>query len=1633
MSEKSNHKNTKSENKSLLALVWKRLGQIFLGCLLFFTLIYVIFQIPAVQNWAAQKITKSLSETLQTKVEIDRFFLLFIDKLELENFYIEDAALQDTLLFSRVLMIDINSNPITLLRKGIIIQDVRIRNAQFNIRKAEAAEKNNLQLMLDKLFEKDNPQKEDEASKPFQLGVEHIYLEDVLFEKDDRVRGQRLKLYVGRGEFEVNELSIPENKVHISTFYISNPVIEIDEFPEVLPPGWTEEETSEREDSSSFHIYVDQFSMENGRFDFNNYRRSPIRVIPLDQIDYDHMEVREIDLLLENFDFDVLQHDYKGQIRNFAFRENSGFKVNSMKAEEASVNAQQMVLNNFKLITPFSTLGDTLIFNYNTYYDYKTFVNNVRMKAYINQSSVAIKDIITFAPALEDNTFFRSNKEQVLDLQGYVSGSVNNLRGRKIDIRLADQAVIKGRFDTDSLAVRDKELIQLKLDQLNTSIYTLRQLIPGFDLPENFNTLGNLNFKGRFTGFFADFVSEGSVITDIGSANMNMHMNLNSGRDEASYNGNLSLQNFDLGAWSGNKDLGVINATTSVNNGIGLSIDKVKADLSADIANFTFKDYTYENAKVTGVFEQNLFDGTMEFKDDNVDFKFRGEVNFQDSVPKFDFYASINRFALKQVNLSQKDMVLSGEVALQLQNQKNLGVIGEGSIADLLVTYNQKEQYQLKELFAYLDYGPTKVMHFTLRSDLIDADLVGQFDILEIPTALLGQIKESFPGITYHLGLRDSFPVQHKHAYRYDIRLKDSKGFHNLLDEKLGLLKDIELDGYFDHDQDSLRLRLNVPNLGYGEVSLRDIALNLNLLAKEADLGAIIGETIQNGKELFPRVTIFSFMNGDTVDFGLNYAATSLSLLDDLNLNGRFAVMDSTFMQVKFDQSNLAILQKPWTIDQDNSILFSKDSIFVEDFRLRHMSETVSLKSLNGKSINLELDSFSFHIIDELWDYEPFDFEGLFGAKISIRNIFDLSGIQASVSADTLFINDDDWGKVRIDLDAAHLKSALYANANITKGSSQILVDGFYNLPDKRSRKSKDIPDNQKANYFSFNTEIYNFPIDFSKYFIGSNVSNILGRCEADVQISGFPEQPSIAGFLRAYDGAFTIDYLNTRYRFEESFVNISNQLFDATGTLLLDVDNNPAVLYGGITHEYLKKFGLNARLKTDNFLAMNIPKSRNELYYGRAYGAGNILFTGDFERTDIYVDATVGEATELYIPIQTNSEDSNIEFIDFIDKYNINFKQKPEVENDDNNRIKGLSLDMNLNVTEKAKVEIIFNEQAGDKISGKGRGNLQILIPRGNAMQMFGNYIIEEGDYLFTLYNIASKKFTVKRGGTITWTGDPFGANINIEAQYGDIRTSVANFIPEYLISSSKEVINEASQATKIDLSLKLQGELLKPVINFDIKFPNVKGRLGTFLESKMRTLKQDLNGLNRQVFGLIVVGQFLPSDFAFAGTDVIYNTLSEFFSNQLSVLVTELFSEVIDESNALSGIDFDIAYYQQQNLSLQGSDNISAGDEIQIGQRLNFYDDKLVVYLGGNIEMGNPVGATTGDGTFIGNDLVVEYTLNEDRSLKLRFYQKLQPDVGGGRKLQVGTGLSFRREFDTFDEFWENLKKDRTKAKGR
>lgn len=301
----------------------------------------------------------------------------------------------------------------------------------------------------------------------------------------------------------------------------------------------------------------------------------------------------------------------------------------------------------------------------------------------------------------------------------------------------------------------------------------------------------------------------------------------------------------------------------------------------------------------------------------------------------------------------------------------------------------------------------------------------------------------------------------------------------------------------------------------------------------------------------------------------------------------------------------------------------------------------------------------------------------------------------------------------------------------------------------------------------------------------------------------------------------------------------------------------------------------------------------------------------------------------------------------------------------------------------------------------------------------MYGDYTIEEGNYLFTLYNVVNKDFRIKRGGQIRWSGDPFGAQIQLEAEYKDLRTSLAGFIQEYLLSAGEDVRQQASKQTEVALTLRLQGDLLKPIITFDLGFPDLRGQLQTYAENKLRLLKQDPNEMNRQVFGLIVVGQFLPSDLSFRGEDIFYNTVSEFLSNQLSLLLTQLFQDVIGEGKVLSGTDLDIVYSYNRNINL-GDQNLSTGNEFEVSITQNLFNDRLTVQVGGNV-----VNNTLASGAFLGNDLVLEYALNEPRTLKVRIYQRLQPDIAGGRRLQIGAGLSYRKEFNNFKEFFEDMRK--------
>jgi len=1605
--------------------VWRWAKRVIFALLGVLLALMLVFQLPFVQNWAVNKVSDTLSRELETEVEVGYLYWGFFNRLVLKDFYIEDLS-QDTLLFSERLDVDFAMSPLILLRKGLTIDEVSLQNARFNLRKAPSARQTNLEILLNRLF----PPKEkiNRSNRPFRLDIHQLNLQDVTFLNEDKAKGQRMYAALERGNVTIRALDFPNKKIDVESVDLHTPIFRLEIFegtPVVIETAVEAIDSSALQDTLSTMIVVDDFQMENGQFSLHNYARAPQRLKPTNELDYQHLDVYDIDMNIRCFTFE--DETYLGEINNIALKEASGFELNELSARQAMVSHERTELIDMTIKTPQSELGDTLIFRHRHLSDYANFPDAVNMDARIYNTSVAISDIMTFAPGLKQNTFFASNSDQVVKIDGQVRGRVNNLRGRNLNIRLSDGSVMEGSFSSRNLAVRDEEFLNLRLERLSTRMNTVQQLFPGTDFPENFNRLGRMNFKGSFDGFFADFVANGDLRTDIGRAVMDMRMDLKEGRGNASYSGSLSLIDFDLGKWTNNNDFGLVNFTSQVRNGNGLTAETIEAQLSAEVQSFYFKNYNYQNAQINGEFKPNLFDGIFAIQDDNIDFNFRGLVNYQDSVPVFDFQAEVNKLDLQRLNLMEKDLVVAGDVDLNLRDDELVLMEGDMSLSDVKFIYKKDNEYYLDTLFARSTFTDLGRKLFTIESDVLSLEMDGKFDIEQIPNIIKSFFSRNYPEFWNRLEI----PVQDKALnvsdYTYDIRLKDAKGLQNILDEKLGRMEDISITGFYNSQKDSLLVQLDILEVfEYGNIRIEDAALTFNALRDQGWLDLYVYESVINDKQTLEPITFLSFLNRDTLDFGINYYSTGI--LDNLNLEGLFYPKDSTLFEIQFEQSNLVILEMPWEIDSSNHITFGRQYFNADNFTLKSLEREVVVESVDNEGARVSLSRFNFDFIDELWDYDPLNFGGHFDAQVEVGNIFEMEELKATIASDTFLINDDNFGAFRLGVSGSDLEGALNGALTISDGTSSLEAKGSYNLQELLDENKTEAE--RARQFFNFTVNLKRYPLCIAEYFIGDVISGTEGYVEGDLRFFGQPSLPNVDGDLTLQDGSVTVNYLQTTYTFTEGKVEVDNQLFDATGITLRDRYGHIATVAGGIRHDHLKNFGLEARLRTQRFLAMDTKKGDNELFYGHAIGSGDVRFSGPFDRIDIYINASVNDSTNIVIPISSEREASELKYIKFENKRQI-AREEAERQREAARTLTGVSLEMNLSVGVEAQLELVFDEQTGDIIKGSGRGDIRVVTPRNGDFLMYGEYTIEEGDYLFTLYNVVNKKFTIREGGYIQWTGDPYGAQINLEAVYRGLNTSVANFIPEYLANARPEVKNDASKSTQVVLVMQLQGDLMQPIINFDINFPQLQGELKAYVDGKMNILRRDQNELNRQVFGLIVVGQFLPANTAIQGSEILYNTVSEFVSNQLSLLLTELFSEFIADGRVLSGIDFDIAYSQYQNADLGTGQDFTRGDEFEVQVRQNFFNDRLSVLIGGNVDIGTSVQNPALTGTFVGNDIVIEYALNDDRSLKLRVYQRLQPDIGGGSRLQVGTGISFRREFDSFGDFWRSLKRDAKKVR--
>tara|TARA_B110000858_G_scaffold88768_1_gene102548 strand:- start:166 stop:1791 length:1626 start_codon:yes stop_codon:yes gene_type:complete len=518
--------------------------------------------------------------------------------------------------------------------------------------------------------------------------------------------------------------------------------------------------------------------------------------------------------------------------------------------------------------------------------------------------------------------------------------------------------------------------------------------------------------------------------------------------------------------------------------------------------------------------------------------------------------------------------------------------------------------------------------------------------------------------------------------------------------------------------------------------------------------------------------------------------------------------------------------------------------------------------------------------------------------------------------------------------------------------------------------------------------EMNSFDMSFLSRLGKGKITEIRSLLTGEFNLWGPLDNLTHTGNLTLDDFNMTIPFTNTAFGLEESTqLILSEQEIKFTPTFLFDqTRETKGLLKGTISHLNFKDWSMDMNINSDRLILMNRLKEKGSLFYGSGYLDGDIHVHGPTKNLMIDVDGATADGTSILIPWEENTGLADVSFIDFISKANFN-KPTNEVEEQlqEITIARGLEMTFDLDVNNKAQVEIVVDQVSGSTLTGRGSGNLLMETNIDGKFNMWGDFVAYDGIYNFKNFGLIDKKFNVNQGGTIVWEGDPLEAQMNIEAVYEV--PGGAN--PALLVDNPN-----FNKKIPTNVLIKLEGSLLKPDNPvFEINFPNTSGIVAS--EINYRLADQQRRQL--QAISLLSQGIFV-SDVSFS-TQGIENNLYEKASDVLSSLIGEGDGKLNFGLNYLKGDE-------RPDLDIRSQDRIGVTFVTQIS-------DKILL----NGKIGVPVGGV--EETLIVGDVQIDFILNEEGTLKAKVFNKenefryISDDLG----YTQGVGLSYQVDFKTFE----------------
>jgi len=1543
------------------------------------------------QNFLIRKFTEKFSKDLNTEVSIKHISIGLFNRLRLEGALIRDQH-KDTLLYAGRL--ETRVTDWFFLKDEVEIRYLGLADASVYLHRTDSVW--NYQFIIDSLA----PAEPRKKKKPLdiQILLRTLDLKNLSFVYRDGWVGQDITGRLGSLEMDADEFNILQKKFFISSLNIDRPFFSLFDYEGKRPydpsrekkPVVVNDPNRLRLNPEGLDLLISRFSIREGAVNFETETKRK----KYDYFDPEHIMFTGITGTVR--DLSLWKDTLSAQVE-LKTRERCGFEVNKLRAS-VKLDPEDMVFRNLDLQTPNSRLRDFFAMRYGSFnYDMSHFLGNVKMEANFTNSTLSSKDLAYFAPELKG-----INKS--LEISGRARGTVEDFEATNLRAQYGKNTYVQGNIRMKGLPDIDKTFIDFRNGELRTTYADAVSLVPQLKkiTDPDIASLQFMRFTGGFNGYVNNFKTKGTLQTALGNVTADASMSFPK-KGPPVYSGFIQTAGFQLGRFLRNPSLGSIAFSGDIK---GKGFESSGAiELNGKVASIEFNDYLYRNVTLNGSLQNKQFMGKVLVDDANAKATLDGYFNFNDpGMPVLNASAEIQRANLSALNFTRDNYSVLGKFRVNTKGKSLDDVTGEASLYDVALTRDD-QTYVFDTLYLNAMNTGEGNRQIDVKNSDISVTMSGRFFLSEVPATVENYLSNYYPAY-----FKKSVKPLREQDFTIRADLTNIDQYLQIFNRTINGFDYSFLEAQVNTREKRFDLNANIPQAEFGKYSFRDFVLigqgNLDSLRVKANAGTIV----VNDSLQFPSTQLSLVASKDVSDLNIstsaNQAINSASLAASVkHLNDGVKIM--------FKPSTVVLNDKTWTIENNGELTISRSVVDASEIRVSNGEQSITISSIPSELGNSHDIIATLRRVN-MGDILPFLFtepriQGITSGEVTVEDPLGKIKVYVNAQTEQTWFEEDSIGILSINGYWDNARQRANFNLNSENENYMFEASASLNLEDSSNRTIDATVDLQDTR------------ISLIEPYLKDIFSEMDGRAKGRLRITGKLDEPEILGKATIKDAGVKVDYTGVYYKLNDPVIEFRPGVLDIGQIQMTDELGNKGIATGTMQHHFFRDMVFNFRASSNRLLVVNTTRADNDIFYGRVIGDVNFAFQGAEQNMKMYVSGRPVDSSR--IAIQTESKSKRSGEVNYI----VWREYGREMNSDSLERSNtNLSIDLDLAANNLLKMTVILDQATGDSITATGSGNLKIITGTKEALVMNGRYNIERGNYNFNFQDIFNKPFSLEQGSGsyISWTGDPYDAEINIRATYLAEKVRMSTLFESTNQGGVSSVTSDLlSEISDVQVDCLLTGTLSAPNPSFEITLPGsspVKNNPN--VDNRLKTINRDANEVSKQATYLIVFKSFAPQA-AIVTTELnqelINNTISGVINAILANSVQNFFYKLFGNS-----LDVNFNYSRVANNLTAGSGGGSGSSGLNYRENVSLefikslVNNRLILTFGSdfNFAATSPSSSTSGQSFLFLPEVNVEYKITPDGKFRTSFFYRSNFDAlsSSGRRDRTGGNISFRTEFD-------------------